>query len=57
MQVHQYRNPSLDELGLSLDLVEARYAAYIKTVRVAVSRDPKGALCGEREGEGGETER
>lgn len=41
-QVHQYRNPTLQELGLSLAEVEARYAHYIKTVRVAVSHNPQG---------------
>lgn len=40
--VHQYRNPSLQELGLSLADIEARYKHYIKTVRVAVSHNPQG---------------
>ena len=40
--VHQYRNPSLQELGLSLADVEARYAHYIKTVRVGISHNPQG---------------
>ena len=42
-QVHKYRNPTLEELGLSLDEVERRYDAYIRTVHVGVSHNPKGA--------------
>lgn len=42
--VHQYRNPSLQELGLSLAEIEARYAHYIKTVHVAVSHNPQGTV-------------
>ncbi|GAB5037623.1 sulfotransferase [Nannochloropsis oceanica] len=42
-QVHKYRNPSLTELGLSLEIIEERFKEYIKTVNVGVSHKIKTA--------------